>query len=216
MCPMFLCGNYFNLVWSIDFDAMQRYRRKCHMLFECEPLNNEHVNEFSIKLNFYLINSKLISFIFLSIVSGEYIQLPLQFEDILQDVLQLADLASDNNQVVSGCSFNWIYIRIRTQCEFVFVSGWNSCWRIEKVRIFRLSVNQYILESGTIIIVQGTSTSAPQRFFISSWKEIGQRIDQRFGQFEWRGKWNKCQCYTVTVGSTIDRRGNFGRFECHY
>lgn len=32
---------------------------------------------------------------------GEYIQLPLQLEEILQDVLQLADLAAENDQVVS-------------------------------------------------------------------------------------------------------------------
>ncbi|XP_031620894.1 segmentation protein cap'n'collar isoform X2 [Contarinia nasturtii] len=31
--------------------------------------------------------------------TGEYIQLPLQLEEILQDVLQLADLANENNQV---------------------------------------------------------------------------------------------------------------------
>lgn len=34
-------------------------------------------------------------------ISGEYIQLPLQLEEILQDVLQLADLANENDQVVS-------------------------------------------------------------------------------------------------------------------
>lgn len=33
--------------------------------------------------------------------TGEYIQLPLQLEEILQDVLQLADLATENDQVVS-------------------------------------------------------------------------------------------------------------------
>lgn len=33
--------------------------------------------------------------------TGEYIQLPLQLEEILQDVLQLADLANENDQVVS-------------------------------------------------------------------------------------------------------------------
>lgn len=35
---------------------------------------------------------------------GEYIQLPLQLEEILQDVLQLADLSSnDDERVVSIC-----------------------------------------------------------------------------------------------------------------
>lgn len=36
--------------------------------------------------------------------TGEYIQLPLQLEEILHDVLQLADLANENDQVVSIAS----------------------------------------------------------------------------------------------------------------
>lgn len=42
--------------------------------------------------------------------SGEYIQLPLQLEEILQDVLQLADLANENNQVVSTFKYASNYL----------------------------------------------------------------------------------------------------------
>lgn len=45
-------------------------------------------------------NNSLLLLFFLSF-SGEYIQLPLQLEEILQDVLQLADLANESDQVVS-------------------------------------------------------------------------------------------------------------------
>lgn len=48
--------------------------------------------------NFYAIDW---FFFHIYVILGEYIQLPLQLEEILQDVLQLADLSADNDQVVS-------------------------------------------------------------------------------------------------------------------
>lgn len=57
---------------------------------------------FALKQNHKWIN---IYFFVSFIITGEYIQLPLQLEEILQDVLQLANLANDNDQVVSEFAF---------------------------------------------------------------------------------------------------------------